>query len=383
MNELQGKILTPTGLVRGTIRFAERVEEIIPGDVDGPLLLPGFIDGHVHGGGGGDTMDGAEGVRKLARFHLRHGTTTIIPTTMTNPWERVLAALEGVTAVMEEAPTEDLPDLPGVHLEGPFISPQRLGAQPPCTLPPEPELVEEVLRFGVVRVVTLAPEMPGGLEAARKFARAGVRVSVGHTTASYDQVVELAAAMRQSKAQYGFTHLYNAMGGIQGREPGVAGAALALVDAQAELIFDLHHVAVGSFQAARAAKGNRLHFVSDCIRAAGMGDGPSELGGQEVLVADGAVRLPDGTLAGSILTLDQAFRNALRAGVPLAEASDLVSGSAARYLGLSDRGQLAVGLRADVVALDEEFEVEAVWVAGRRCSGAGDEAAADSSSGLV
>ncbi|HEX7005480.1 MAG TPA: amidohydrolase family protein [Trueperaceae bacterium] len=367
--ELRGLLLTPSGLQRGTIRFGERIEELLPGDVDGPLILPGFIDSHVHGGGGGDTMDGPDGVRALAQFHLRHGTTTILPTTMTNPWERVLGALEGVREVRAEPGDGPLPDIPGAHLEGPFISPRRLGAQPPCTQLPEPDLIAQVLEPGVVRVVTIAPELPGALEAARTFARAGVRVSVGHTTASYEQVLDLAVLMREEQTEYGFTHLFNAMGGIEGRDPGVAGAALGLLDAHAELIFDLHHVAPGSFHAARAAKGKRLHFVSDCIRAAGLGDGPSELGGQAVEVSGGAVRLPDGTLAGSVLTLDQALRNALACGVQLAQASDLVSGSPARYLGLTDRGQLAVGMRADLVTLDEEYRVEAVWVGGRPAFG--------------
>ncbi|MEX2536826.1 MAG: N-acetylglucosamine-6-phosphate deacetylase [Trueperaceae bacterium] len=371
MKELHGRILTPAGLLRGTVRFDDRIVQIEPAEVDGPLIVPGFIDGHVHGGGGGDTMDGAEGVRKLARFHLSHGTTTILPTTMTNPWEKVLAALDGVSQV-RSAPSAAgadevlLPNIPGAHLEGPFISHERLGAQPPFTLHPEPELVEEVLGRDVVRVVTLAPELPGAFRAARMFAGAGVRVSVGHTAADYETVRELARAMREASATYGFTHLFNAMGGIAGREPGVAGAALALVEAHAELIFDGHHVAEGSLHATRAAKGRRLHFVSDCIRAGGLGDGPSELGGLEVTVKGGAARLADGTLAGSVLTLDQALRNALRVGVPLAEATDLVSGSPARYLGLSDRGQIAVGLRADLVELDDEFEVRGVWVGGRQ-----------------
>jgi N-acetylglucosamine-6-phosphate deacetylase len=377
MTELHGRILTPSGLVRGTVRFGERIEEVVPAEVDGPLILPGFIDVHVHGGGGGDTMDGAEGTRTLARFHLAHGTTTILPTTMTNPWERVLAALDGVAevrAAAAESAAESgveaahLPDIPGVHLEGPFISPERLGAQPPFTLLPEHELVAEVTRRDVVRVVTLAPELPGALAAARAFASAGARVSVGHTRADYETVRELARAVREVEGTFGFTHLFNAMGGVEGRSPGTAGAALALADGHAELIFDGHHVAEGSLHAARAAKGGRLLFVTDCIRAGGLGEGETELGGQAVRVAGGAARLADGTLAGSVLTLDQALRNALAVGVPLAEASALVSAAPARYLGLADRGQLAVGLRADMVALDENLRVSEVYVAGKPVS---------------
>ncbi len=356
MERLEGLILTPDGLVRGRIWFDEFIREIEPAPVDGPLILPGFVDVHVHGGGGFDTMDGAKAVRELARFHLRHGTTTILPTTITNPWPQVLEALRGVASIVS-GPRQDLPDIPGAHLEGPFISPQRLGAQPPYAVDPTPELVEEVLELDVVRVVTIAPELPGALEAARRFARAGVRVSVGHSVASYEQVAELANAVWDEGGEVGFTHLFNAMGGIEGRKPGVAGAALALRRAYAELIFDGHHVAAGSLHAARAAKLDRLLFVTDCMAAGGMGDGRSSLGGQEVVVEGGTARLADGTLAGSVLTLDQALRNALAAGVPLVQASRHLSLVPARYLGLHDRGQLAVGQRAHLVALDERYEV--------------------------
>lgn len=365
MNEVSGRILTPSGLTRGTIRFGERIEEIERADVDGPLLLPGFVDVHVHGGGGGDTMDGTDGVLKLARFHLGHGTTTLLPTTMTNPWEKVLFALNGVNEVRTAGLAKLLPDIPGAHLEGPFISPGRLGAQPPFTRLPSAEAVEEITRLGVVRVVTLAPELPGALEAAAAFVAAGVRVSVGHTRGDYDSVSELADVVRAAGGTLGFTHLFNAMGGIEGRAPGPAGAALADSAAFAELILDGHHVSEGAFQVARAAKGGRLMLVTDCIRAGGSGDCETELGGQPVTVANGAARLSDGTLAGSVLTLDQALRNALAAGVPLAEASCCLSGAPARYLGLSDRGEIALGKRADLVAVDDQYKVEQVWVRGK------------------
>lgn len=368
MNEVSGRILTPSGLVRGTIRFGKRIEEIERADVDGPLLLPGFVDVHVHGGGGGDTMDGPEGVLKLARFHLGHGTTTLLPTTMTNPWEKVLFALDAVNEVRSGNPGEPLPDIPGAHLEGPFISPERLGAQPPFTLLPSAEAIEEITRRDVVRVATLAPELPNAMEAAAAFAAAGVRVSVGHTRSDYDSVRRLADVMRAAGGTLGFTHLFNAMGGIEGRMPGPASAAFANRDAYAELILDGHHVLEGAFHAARAAKRHRLLLVTDCIRAGGVGDGETELGGQRVMVAGGAARLADGTLAGSVLTMDRALKNALRANVPLAEASYLLSGAPARYLGLADRGEIALGKRADLVALGDEYEVTRVWVEGQLLS---------------
>lgn len=365
MNELQGRILTPSGLLRGTIRFGERIEEIEAANVDGPLLLPGFVDVHVHGGGGADTMDGVQGVRDLARFHLSRGTTTLLPTTMTRPWPDVMEALTAVAEVRNDGEENAMPDIPGAHLEGPFISPDRLGAQPPFATDPTPERVEAVIATGSLKVVTLAPELPGAREAAASFARAGIRVSIGHTRASYAEVLAVANAVWAEGGTVGFTHLYNAMGGMSGREPGVVGAALALRQAWAELIYDRQHVAEASLSAARAAKGDRLLFITDAMRAAGCGDGESELGGRRVVVKEGAARLADGgALAGSLLTLDRALRNALAAGIHLRRASALVSTAPAKYLGLADRGELAVGSRADIVALDDDYRVESVFVAG-------------------
>ena len=363
---LSGRILTPSGFMQGALTFGSYIESVRALEHEpenGPLILPGFIDTHVHGGGGGDTMDGPEGVRTLARFHVRRGVTTLYPTTITSPWEAVLAALRGVAEVIEEG--ADLPSIPGAHLEGPFISPERLGAQPPFALEPTPARVEAVLELGVVRLVTLAPELPGALGAATRFAAAGVRVSVGHTVASFEEVQALLEMVREAGGTVGFTHLYNAMGGLAGREPGVVGAALAHLDTYAELIFDTHHVHKGSFLAARAAKPGRLHFITDAIRAAGGPEGETELGGQTVTVKGGAARLPDGTLAGSVLTLDKALRNAVAAGVSVEEASRMLSQVPARYMGLDDRGVLEPGKRADLVVLDDALEVQRVFVAGR------------------
>ena len=163
----------------------------------------------------------------------------------------------------------------------------------------------------------------------------------------------------------GFTHLYNAMGGLAGRAPGIVGAALADREAWAELILDLHHVHPGAARAAWAAKGDLLILVTDAIRAAGRGDGETELGGQKVTVAGGAARLADGTLAGSVLTMDVALRNAVSIGVGLPRASHAASAAPAAYLGLEDRGQIEAGLRADLVVLGPELGVREVFVEGR------------------
>lgn len=358
--------MLPGGELRpGHLHFTDRLLDVELGGGGGPLILPGFVDTHVHGGGGGDTMDGPDGVRTLARLHARHGTTTLLPTTMTSPWPQVLAALRGVRQVMEEGGVPGGADLPGAHLEGPFISPERLGAQPPCTVLPTPERVAEVLETGAVRAVTLAPEVEGALDAARTFARAGVRIGVGHTRADAETVTAFLKAVHAAGGQTCATHLFNAMGGIEGRAPGVPGALLADPHTFQEIILDLIHVHPASFRLACAAAPGRVLLVTDAMRAAGQGDGESELGGQRVTVRGGEARLEGGALAGSVLTLDAALRHAVGAGVPLPDASRMLSAVPARSVGLTDRGELRAGLRADLVVLGDDLEVQRVFVGGR------------------
>ena len=362
---LRGQVFTPDGPRPARLSFGSLIESIEP-DSSAPeevYLLPGFIDTHVHGGMGGDTMDGPEGVSQLARAHARHGTTTLLPTTMTAPWPQVVSALRGVASVSTTG-VEGGADVIGAHLEGPFISPDRLGAQPPDACLPLPELVEEVLALRVVRAVTLAPELPGALEAAVRFMAAGVRVGLGHTTASFEQTWAVLEAVRENGGRTAGTHLFNAMGGLSGRQPGPVGALLTHPAAFLELITDGHHLHPASLALALMAAPERALLITDAIRATGLGDGSSELGGQQVTVRDGKATLRDGTLAGSVLTLDLALRNLLTLGYPLALISRLLSENPTRSLGLSDRGRLTEGLRADVVVLGADMKVRQVYVGG-------------------
>ena len=364
---LRGQLVLSRGILAGSISFGTKVETVTAGSLapsEEQFILPGFIDTHVHGGGGWDTMDGPEGVRGLARFHARHGTTSLLATTITNPWEKVLAALTGVREVMEANGAEGGAEVIGVHLEGPFISPGRLGAQPPNAVDPTPHLVAQALSTGVVRAVTLAPELSGAAEAALTFARAGVRIGVGHTRADAETVTTFLNFLSEVGARTCATHLFNAMGGIEGRTPGPPGALLADPHAFAEVILDGHHVHPVSFRLALAAAPGRVLLVTDAMRAAGRIDGESELGGQRVIVEAGRATLDDGTLAGSLLTLDAALRRAVRLGVSLSDASAMLSEVPARSLGLTDRGRLEPGRRADLVVLDNNFNVVQVYVAG-------------------
>ncbi len=353
---LAGHLLTPQGtFVRGSLRWAhgrltavdgaETVAEAqVRADPATPLLLPGFIDTHVHGGGGADTMQAGNAVHTLAALHLRHGTTSLLATTMTAPLDEVRAALQALAPLLGQRPAGTARVL-GVHLEGPYISPERLGAQPAFTRPPALDEILALSALARIRLVTLAPEAEGALALIPALVAAGMRVQLGHSGASYEQAV---AALQAGAG--GFTHLFNAMSGLHHRAPGLAGAALAHAQ-HAEIIPDLLHVHAGAIQAARRAIPG-LFCVTDATAATGMPDGEYRLGRQPVHKCLGGVRLADGTLAGSTLTLDQALRNLVAIGLPLAEAAARCSTHAADYLGLADRGRLAVSAWADIVVLD-------------------------------
>jgi N-acetylglucosamine-6-phosphate deacetylase len=375
---LRGRWLLPDGVATGRVAVADgRIAgfEPEPLDDDG-WWVPGFLDVHVHGGGGGDAMDGPEGVRALAAAHLHHGTTALLPTTLTAPWPEVLAGLRGIMTVQQEdalaaasGAVAARAAVLGAHLEGPFVSPRRLCAQPPFAVDPTPERVAATLALGVVRVVTLAPELPGAEAAAVAYARAGVRVSLGHTVADAATAEAVARAVHGAGGVVGGTHLFNAMSGMTVRAPGVLGALLGDTAAYAELIVDGHHVAGASVRAAFAAKGGRALLITDAIRAAATGADSGHavtttLGTHVVTIEGGAARLADGTLAGSVLTMDAAVRTAVAMGVPVEAALRAATQAPAAYLGLTDRGRIAPRAHADFVRLDADLRVRAVWRAG-------------------
>ena len=354
---LTGQILTPAGWVPGTLRCTAQIVAVEPGPApEDRFILPGFVDLHVHGGHGADCMDGADSVRRMARFHARHGTTALLATTVTAPADDLRRAMGGVAQAMAE-PGPGARVI-GAHLEGPFISPDALGAQPPFAIAPDLALLEELAALAPIRVATYAPEIDqtGALLAA--FRRLGTRAQIGHTTCSYAQA---RAALAAGAA--GFTHLYNAMPGLRHRHAGVVGAALALADS-AELILDLHHVEEGAALAALRAI-PRLHCVTDAVAAAGMPDGDYHLGTHPIIKRGDIVRLADGSLAGSVLTMDQALRNLLRLGLPLADAARRCSTLPAEYLGLEDRGRLVPGAAADLVIVNEAGHVQGIACEGR------------------
>lgn len=357
--EIRGRIVTEERVIRGRVAFDEAIHAVEPDPSapDEPLVLPGFVDLHVHGGGGADVMEGEEAVRTLARFHLRHGTTTLLPTTVCAPKEGLRRAVAAVEAV-RRAPGEGEARIAGIHLEGPFLDPRALGAQPPHVLCDDLDFAHELLHLGTIRVVTLAPEGDPRGRITRLLAGHGVRVQIGHT-----RCTAAAAKALMEAGACGFTHLFNATSGLHHREPGAAAAALAFAE-WAEIIPDLQHVdAVAILAARRAIPG--LYGVTDAVAAAGMPDGTYRLGAHEVIRRGERVELPDGTLAGSVLTMDRALFNLLAIGLDVVEAARRLSTLPARRLGLHDRGAVAPGRLADLVLLDGDHRLRGVILGGR------------------
>ncbi|KQP13232.1 N-acetylglucosamine-6-phosphate deacetylase [Pseudorhodoferax sp. Leaf267] len=360
-HRLDGCILTPTGWVRGTLTFGQHIVAIDGDAVHAPrdgdaLVLPGFIDLHVHGGGGADVMDGHGAIDTVARTHARYGTTSLLATTMTAPPADLEHALRDVGRAMAERPAGAARVL-GVHLEGPFINPGKLGAQPACARDGSFAELATLHALARIRVLTLAPEVAGHLDFIRQLKIAGILPQIGHSSGSYEDGV---AALDAGAG--GFTHLFNAMSELHHRKPGMVGAALAHAE-YAELIPDLLHVHPGAIRAARRAI-PKLYGVTDSTAGAGMPDGEYHLGSHTVTKCLGGVRLPDGTLAGSVLTMDQAFRNLASIGIPLHDVARHLSTNAADYLGEHQRGRLQPGAHADIVVMSPALQLTHTVVEG-------------------
>ncbi len=364
-SRLEGHILTPRGFVRGELTLRDGRIEAVHGEPRAeyavrneglPIVLPGFIDLHVHGGGGADTMEGGAAVERIARLHVQHGTTSLLATTMTAPHAELVSAMTAMGGICRQRSSGAARVL-GVHLEGPYINPGKLGAQPDFVRSGSMVELQQLHALAPIRLITLAPELPGNLDLIEPLIAAGFRVQLGHSLASYEDGV---AALDRGAS--GFTHLFNAMSGLHHRTPGLAGAALAHAR-YAEIIPDLLHVHPGAIRAALRAI-PCLYCVTDSTAAAGMPDGQYKLGSLTVTKCLGGVRLEDGTLAGSTLTMDQALRNLVGLGLEIEEASRRTATHAADFLGLHDRGRLERGAWADLVVLDGALQLQRVFVEG-------------------
>lgn len=331
--------------------------EPLAGPAEHEILAPGFVDLQVNGAGGYDVGSPDAQWEAVDDALARQGVTSWCPTLTSRPIDRYPEAIGGIAVAAGRS--RPRPDIVGVHLEGPFLAPEFARAHPVEHLAPvDLEWLSALPQ--IVRLVTLAPELPGAPEAIRALVERGVVVALGHSGASADEVRGAADAGATL-----VTHLFNAMATFHHRDPGLVGVALTDPRLTVSLIADLVHMAPDALRLAIAAAGvERTVLVTDAAAAEG------DRFGRDLELRDGAPRLPDGTIAGSALTMDRAVANLVRhVGVPLEVAVAAASTNPARVLGLTDRGRIEPGARADLVALDDDFTVETVWVGGERLSG--------------
>jgi N-acetylglucosamine-6-phosphate deacetylase len=320
------------------------------------VAAPGFVDLQVNGFAGIDLLGAdLDGYTRVGDALLETGVTAYAPTFITSAEETLLAALEAM-------PTEtEGPRILGAHVEGPFLSPDRMGTHPPKRRrDPDLELAARILGAGQVRMMTLAPELPGALGLVDYLVERGVTVSLGHTNATAEEAH--AAFDRGART---VTHLFNAMRPLRQRDPGVVGAALAREDVVVQLIVDGVHLAPEVVKIVLGAARGRVALVTDATAGAGLSDGTYALGEVEVVVRNGSVRRPDGVLAGSALTMIEAVRNVHGLGATLDEALAAATEVPARVVGATDVGRLVVGASADLVVLNDRLEIDRVLVGGR------------------
>ena len=353
------------GVIKTDVSFEDKITgfsadksgEIIEIPEDA-VVLPAFIDTHVHGAGGADAMDGnRKALSVIAETLAKEGTASFLATTMTQSPENIIRALSAVKEYMSAAPDTGAKIL-GVHLEGPFIAEKFKGAQPlEYVAAPDIKVFEKYNEAvsGAIKIVTMAPETEGAEDFIKYLAKKHIIASIGHTAAKYADVERAVAAGAKN-----VTHTYNAQSPLHHRDIGVVGSAMLIDGLQTEIIADTIHVSVPALKLLVKNKpADKVTLITDAMRAKGMPDGESELGGQKVFVKNGEARLIDGTLAGSVLRMNVAVKNmVLKAGVPFERAVDFASLNPAKELGIADKkGSIAPGKDADFTVLDGEFNV--------------------------
>jgi len=357
----EGVLLCDGENIKGFVAEGEIPENAEVIDAQGNYVAPGFLNVHIHGCAGADTMDGTEeALARMARLQAQTGVTGFLPTTMTCRWHEVEDALATVLEAMESQPLGAR--VLGAHMEGPFISPAKKGAQAEENIrQADYKLVKPWEK--VVKIITLAPEELPDYDFVDKCHAAGITVSIGHTAADYDTAV---SAVKEHGIHH-FTHVYNAMTGFSHRAPGVVGAAFD-TDANCEIIADNVHSHPAAQRLLYHAKGGKnIVLITDSLRACGLGDGPSELGGQEVFVKGELATLKDGTIAGSVATMNRCVKIFWEnTGAELPQIIEMVTKTPAQELALYEEiGSLESGKRADFVIFDEEVQIHKTVIGGK------------------
>jgi len=369
---INGRIVTPTGTLEGkALLFDEKIRGIVSPaeigdaeviDAEGKYVVPGLIDIHIHGYQGADASDGdAEAVVRMAEGLAKNGVTAWLPTTMTISYEALYKAFDSIRVAMKNNPNGAV--ILGVNSEGPFICESKKGAQNGAHIRPcDVAFLKE--HSDIIRIFTVAPEEPGNMQAIREVAaETNILISIGHSSAKYPTAVEsIEAGVRHA------THLFNAMTALAHRDPGIVGAVLSDERVSAELICDTFHVNPALFALLSKIKGDKLVMITDCLRAGGLEDGEYDLGGQTVVLKDNLCRLLDGTIAGSVLTLNKGILNMLNnTTLPVHTCVKMASLNPACAIGVDKtKGSIEVGKDADLFLADDEFNTYGTFIGGKK-----------------
>ena len=330
-------------------------------DGNNQLLIPGMIDVHIHGAHNFDMMDGTvESIQAVSKACAETGCTSFLVTSVSSSLEALLQMIEQTKRVIGK---EQGAKIAGIHLEGPYLNVEKKGMQNPVFLRhPDLEEMKTILdvAYGLIKMVTIAPELPGGLELIDFLKERGVVVAIAHSNATYEE-----AQMAFSKGASHITHCFNAMPAIHHRAPGLVTAALEDDSVSVQAIVDGVHLHPGIVRLMHKIKGpDKMVLTTDALQAMGVGDGDYLFGGHQVTVTDGVARLQDGTLASSTVTMNRSLQFSTSFGIPLADTIEMAAGTPARVLGIADVGQIKEGFVADLVLLDEEFNVLTTWIDG-------------------
>ena len=357
IKKITGKIVNHNSSFIGNLTFDNKIKDIekISSDHFDQIIIPGFVDLHCHGGNGFDVMEGGKSIENMANYHLRHGTTSIMPTTWTNTFEETNKALEGFDDILKFNS-----NILGVHLEGPFINPNKLGAQPNLTQKPSEEFIKKVSENNSIKIITVAPEMEGMEEFINFLSQSNIKVQFGHSLADYKCCEKYI-----DQYQIGFTHLYNAMSGNNHRKPGVLSAALEK-GKFAEIICDNIHVSEQSIKIAKKCIPG-LYAITDAINASGLKDGEYIFAKNKIVKQYNSVKIKkDNTLAGSIITMNQTFINLIKMNFSIEEAVELTSYNASRYLNLSNIGVIENECKSNFLVLDKDYNLKDVYLDGNK-----------------
>ena len=357
MNKISGNIINFDSSFYGTIQFDKKIHSVnkINNQNSKNIIIPGFIDLHCHGGNGFDTMGGLSSIEKMSKYHLKNGTTSILPTTLTASFNDTLRALKGTRKFVNS--NKNITNIIGFHLEGPFINSKKLGAQPPHAILPDINFIEKINLETIIKTITLAPELKGAKNFINYLLKKGINFQIGHSLADYECCYKV-----MERKDISFTHLYNAMSGNDHRNPGVVTAALRH-GKFAEIICDLHHVNKQNIHLAYKCI-SQLYAISDSISATGKSDGEYNFANLKIIKKNNKALINSKTLAGSIINMHDTFKNLIKINFSLEQAVKMTSYNAAQFINENKKGVIDEGYDSNLIVLNSDLEIREVYLYG-------------------